>query len=154
LSARGALAVGLAGTAMHFEPGIGWVTDPVPPRASHIHLWGVAYSGPSSAFAVGQLGTILRWDGTEWTEDPESLALTQGQLNAVPFGRAGEGWAAGTFGTTLHFDGNSWSTENPPAEDAGLNITSVAVAGSDVFAVAGGNLIERSATGQWNEVPG
>src|SRR5262249_4697571 len=40
LTTRGALAVGLAGTAMHFEPGIGWVIDPLPPRASHIHLWG------------------------------------------------------------------------------------------------------------------
>ena len=56
----------------------------------------------------------------------------------------------GKYGTILHFDGSSWSVEQSPAVDAGLDITSVAVAGSDVFAVAGGNLIERNADGSWS----
>src|SRR5262249_46214736 len=136
LASPGALAVGLAGTAMHFQPGVGWLVDRLPPRASHINLWGVAYSGPNTAVAVGRVGTIVRWDGTQWSEDPQSISVTQTQLNAVAFDASGNGWAVGTFGTILHFDGHVWSSESPPAEDAGLTITSVAVAGGDVFAVA------------------
>src|SRR5262249_32034622 len=69
----------------------------------------------------------------------------------VSFAPSGEGWAVGALGTILHFDGTSWTAESPPAEDDGLNVTSVAVADSDVFAVAGGNLIQRVG-GIWREV--
>src|SRR5262249_37523779 len=68
------------------------------------------------------------------------------------FGSDGQGWAVGTFGTILHFNGSAWSIEQPPPEDEGVNITSVAVSGSDVFAIAGGNLIERRPNGTWTAV--
>src|SRR6201999_1338494 len=103
---------------------------------------------------VGQSGTILRWDGTSWSEDPQSAQLTQVELTAVAFRPSGdEGWAVGRFGTILHFDGHSWSEEEPPAEDDGVHLTSVTIAGPDVFAVIGGNLIERDADGTWQRVP-
>jgi hypothetical protein len=152
LESDGAIAVGLSGTAMHFEPGVGWVIDPVPPRLSHINLNSVAYSSPTTAVAVGQFGAIMRWDGSSWSEDEQSISLTQAELNAVAFAPTGEGWAVGTFGTILHFDGKEWSLESPPPDLVGLDITSVAVAGTDVFAVAGGTLIERSPNGTWADV--
>src|SRR5262249_4795477 len=68
------------------------------------------------------------------------------------FGPSGEGWAVGTFGTILHYDGSRWTIEQPPPEDAEVALTSVAVAGPDVFAVAGGNLIERAPDGTWHRV--
>src|SRR5262249_44688862 len=148
----GAICVGLDGAALRFDPSSGWLVTPLPPRASHVNLLGVAFADPRHAFAVGQFGTILRWDGGTWTEDPQTLVATTNQLNAVAFGADGIGYAVGTFGTILRFDGSSWSTELPPTEDAGVNITSVTVAGSDVFAVAGGNLIERSSDGSWHRV--
>jgi hypothetical protein len=148
----GALAVGLDGTALHYDPASGWLLDPLPSRESHLNLLGVAFSGPTTAVAVGQFGSILRWDGHSWAEDPQSIALTAAQLNAVTFGANGEGWAVGAFGTILHYDGKAWAPEDPPAEDAGVNITSVAVAGSEVFAVAGGNLITRNADGTWRRL--
>jgi hypothetical protein len=146
----GALAVGLDGTTLEYQAGAGWVVEPTPPRAHHINLTSVAFSGPSSAFAVGQFGLILRWDGSSWTEDPQSISLTEEQLNSVAFSSSGEGWAVGTNGTILHYDGTSWSIEQPPPVDAATDITSVAVAGSDVFAIAGGNLIVRNADGSWS----
>lgn len=148
----GALAVGLDGTALHYDAAAGWLVDPTPPRAHHVPLTSVAFDGSSSAVAVGQLGTILRWNGAVWTEDPQSVALTTATLNAVAFGADGQGWAVGAFGTILHFDGNAWSPEQIDADDAGTNVTSVAVAGHDVFAVANGNLIERGADGTWARV--
>ncbi len=150
----GALAVGFNGTTLSYDASAGWLVQPAPPRAHHINLLGVAFAGPSSAFAVGQFGVILHWDGTAWSEDPQSIALTQSQLNAVAFAPSGEGWAVGVNGTILHYDGQSWSKEEPPKADSGVDITSVAVAGSEAFAVANGNLIALSPGGQWQEVGG
>jgi hypothetical protein len=149
----GALAVGLDGTTLRYDASAGWLVQAAPQRAHHINLLGVAFSGPSSAVAVGQFGVILRWDGSAWSEDPQSISLTQSQLNAVAFGSSGEGWAVGANGTILHYDGHAWRFERPPAADAAVNITSVAVAGSEAFAVAGGNLIRRSGDGSWHEEP-
>ncbi len=95
---------------------------------------------------------ILRWDGTSWSEDPQSISLTQSQLNAVAFAATGEGWAVGANGTILHYDGQQWSIEAPPPAESGQNISSVAVAGSEAFAIAGGDLIERRPGGGWEEV--
>jgi len=148
----GALAVGLNGTTLSYDASAGWLEQSAPPRAHHINLLGVAFAGPSSAFAVGQFGAILHWDGTAWSEDPQSLSLTASQLNAVAFAPSGEGWAVGANGTILHYNGSSWNIEAPPSEASGVDITSVAVAGANVYAVAGGNLITRSADGGWTPV--
>jgi hypothetical protein len=148
----GTLAVGLNGTTLSYDANAGWLVRPVPSRARHVSLLGVAFDGPSTAFAVGGSGVILRWNGTSWSEDPQSVSLTNSQLNAVAFAPSGEGWAVGANGTILHYDGESWSIEQPPQTDSGVDITSVAVAGSEVFAVAGGNLITRTSGGEWQEV--
>ncbi len=148
----GALAVGFDGTTLSYEASAGWLVQPTPPRARKLNLLGVAFAGPSSAFAVGEFGVILHWDGASWSEDPQSTSLTDSQLNAVAFAQSGEGWAVGADGTILRYDGSIWSKEQPPEADSGVAITSVAVAGSEVFAVAAGNLIARSPDGGWTEV--
>jgi photosystem II stability/assembly factor-like uncharacterized protein len=145
----GALAVGLDGATLLYDASTGWQVEPAAPRAHHLNLLGVAFNGPSSAFAVGQFGVILHWDGTSWSEDPQSISLTPSQLNAVAFAANGEGWAVGANGTILHYDGEHWSIEDAPPAVSGENISSVAVAGSEAFAVAGGNLIERRPGGGW-----
>jgi photosystem II stability/assembly factor-like uncharacterized protein len=145
----GALAVGLDGATLRYDASTGWQVEPASPRAHHLNLLGVAFNGPSSAFAVGQFGVILHWDGASWSEDPQSISLTQSQLDAVAFAATGEGWAVGANGTILHYDGQRWSVEAPPPAESGQNISSVAVAGSEAFAVAGGNLIERRPGGSW-----
>jgi hypothetical protein len=153
IGTSGALAVGLSGAALHYDATDGWLVDPTPPKAEHIGLRGVAFDGPGRAVAVGDLGTILDWNGSSWSEDPQSNSLTVGQLNAVAFAPDGEGWAVGTFGTILHWDGTAWAPEQIDSLDAGESVTSVATAGNgDVLAIAGGNLIERSSDGTWQRV--
>jgi hypothetical protein len=150
----GALAVGMQGTALHYDaPTSSWQVDATPPRTHHINLNGVAFAGPSLAFAVGTGGLILRWDGTSWTEDPQSVRATIHTLNAVAFGTDGQGWAVGGLGTILHYDGNTWSPEQLDSQESTANVTSVAVAGQTVYAVANGNLVTRSAGGTWQPVP-
>jgi hypothetical protein len=156
-----AVAVGLDGTTLYYNAADGWLPAslpttwqyaPPPPQASSINLLGVAFDGSTNAFAVGQYGAILRWNGSSWSEDPQSFTLTQGALNAVAFASSGEGWAVGAAGTILHYDGSDWTAETPPADEAGADITSVTVAGSHVYAVAGGNLITREGDGSWQDV--
>jgi hypothetical protein len=151
-SESGALAVGLGGTTMRYDAATGWQIEPAPSLAQYVNLLGVAFAGPSSAFAVGQFGVIAHWNGSAWSEDPQSSSLTKEQLNAVAFAPSGEGWAVGDNGTILHYNGQSWNTEQPPPGDSLAEITSVTVAGSEVFAVAKGNLIARSSDGTWHEV--
>jgi photosystem II stability/assembly factor-like uncharacterized protein len=148
----GALAVGFDGTTLSYDASAGWLVQPTPPRARKLNLLGVAFAGPASAFAVGEFGVILHWDGASWSEDPQSTSLTDSQLNAVAFAQSGEGWAVGADGTILHYDGSSWSKEQPPQADSGVDITSVAVAGSEAFAVAAGNLITLLPDGDWTGV--
>ncbi|MGO9976531.1 MAG: Ig-like domain-containing protein [Solirubrobacteraceae bacterium] len=158
----GALAVGLDGAALHYDATAGWTLDPVPPQARGVDLLGVAFDGPSSAVAVGAFGTILDWNGSTWSADPQSQSLTQIQLNAIAFAPDGQGWAVGADGTILHFDGTAWSLEQIDPEDSGADVTSVTVAGNQVFAVAGasliagaivgGNLITLATDGSWQRV--
>jgi hypothetical protein len=148
---EGALAVGVDGTALHYDPSVGWQVDATPPRVHHIELTGVAFASPSLAFAVGQAGAILRWNGSSWSEDPQSVSVTTSTLNGVAFGSDGEGWAVGGFGTIIHWDGSSWSREQLPPQDSGADVTSVAVAGQYVYAIAGGNLVMRAPDGTWSQ---
>src|SRR5262249_7926307 len=67
LDSSGALAVGLDGTALHFDAATGWMVDAVPAREAHINLHAVAFSSSTTAVAVGQFGSIIRWDGEAWT---------------------------------------------------------------------------------------
>ncbi len=152
IGTSGALAVGLDGVALHYDASAGWLVDAVPVDARSADLLGVAFDGPDSAVAVGSFGTILDWNGSAWSADPQSTEVTQYQLNAVAFASDGEGWAVGDEGTILHFDGTAWSPEQLDAADSGSDLSSVTVAGDSVYALAGGDLIERNSDGTWSRV--
>ncbi len=148
-SETGALAVGFDGAALLYTADNGWVVETLPAIAQHLYLTSVAFDGPSSAFAVGEAGEILQWDGSAWSTAVSPDTLTPFRLDSVAFASDGEGWAVGENGTILHYDGSSWSAEQPPTDDGRAAVTSVAIAGNDVFAIDGGNLIERESDGTW-----
>ncbi|HEY6888833.1 MAG TPA: hypothetical protein VI300_13665, partial [Solirubrobacter sp.] len=148
----GALAVGLDGTALGYDASAGWQIQTTPTRSHRLPVRAVAFNSPTTAFAVGGAGLILRWDGARWTEDPQSTQITGSELQGLAFAPDGQGWAVGRFSTILHYDGTSWSPEQAPPEDEGLTISSVAVAGDEVFAISDGNLIKRGAGGRWQHV--
>lgn len=58
-------------------------------------------------WAVGQQGTILRWNGTNWTA---YASPTNQELMSVFMLSQTEGFAAGNGGVILHWDGSSWTT--------------------------------------------
>ncbi|MGI9590177.1 MAG: WD40/YVTN/BNR-like repeat-containing protein [Myxococcota bacterium] len=88
-------------------------------RPLGIHLFAVAAVSPTAAWAVGDLGVVIRTeDGERWrkVELPESL-LADGQVpdriyNAVVFSDPAHGWIVGEFGTTLRTSdgGATWTS--------------------------------------------
>jgi hypothetical protein len=68
-------------------------------------LSGVA---PNDAWAVGNHGTILHFDGARWSavESPTFV-----QLNGVWAAGPTDAWAVGEAGAMLHWDGTSWKSE-------------------------------------------
>ncbi|MGW0916428.1 hypothetical protein ACWD1Z_32550 [Streptomyces sp. NPDC002784] len=96
---------------------------------SHVRLWDVAGTGPTSAWSVGQAGEgrspLLRWNGTTWREasfpgrgDPDV------RLTSVAVGTDRRVWICGTRDGAvrlLHHDGRRWRWLDPlPVASANL----------------------------------
>ncbi|MBM81648.1 MAG: hypothetical protein CMJ78_13800 [Planctomycetaceae bacterium] len=58
-----------------------------------------------NAWAVGDGGAILHFDGTQWQSMPSP---TSADLHAIAIGPTGLGWIVGANGETLRFNGTGW----------------------------------------------
>jgi len=98
-------------------------------------IWG--FSG-SNIIAVGDMGTIYYYDGTDWTE---MASGTTEKLRGVWGKAADDIYAVGDNGTIIHFDGTEWS-----GVDAGTWEDLYAVYGvsdNTIFAVGANGIILR-----------
>jgi len=71
-------------------------------------------------FAVGDSGTILKYNGTTWTK---LTSPTTQSLNSVNIVSTNEAWAVGAAGVILKWNGTSWSTFTSPTTTALNQIT-------------------------------
>ena len=118
-------AVGADGTILRSsDGGASWTAQPVEItdelgdlRPLDTNLFGVAAISPTAAWAVGDLGIVLRTrDGEKWERvafDAASYAdenVRERLLNAVVFTSTTEGWIAGEFATLLRTSdgGETW----------------------------------------------
>ncbi len=74
-------------------------------------LYGVAYDSATTAWAVGQDGTILYWNGSAWTEASRPSTAT---LLAVDALSPSFVWAVGNAGTLLKWNGSAWEKKTSP----------------------------------------
>jgi hypothetical protein len=76
-------------------------------------LRGVWAASSTNAFAVGDRGTIVHWDGSEWTRvDPGIWPPgTEPDLAAVWGSGAENVFAVGDLATILRYDGSSWTQD-------------------------------------------
>ncbi len=101
-----------------------------------------------NGFAVGNSGTILRYNGTNWVT---YSSPTSSNLNAVYTVSASEAWAVGAGGLILRWNGSAWSSFTTPASVA-LNAISMidtdgdGLANFGVIAGASGNLLTYNGT--------
>lgn len=104
---------------------------------SEVILRGVWAASATDAWAVGDAGTALHWNGSSW----QAVALTTlANLYAVWGRDASTVYAVGTAGTLLHYDGHDWKQE-----DTGTQNTLVQVwgTGTEVYALGGSGTILR-----------
>lgn len=127
-----ALAVGGSGDIAGLDPAAGWemMRSPVT-----VALHDVAWPAARTAWAVGEQGAILRFDGSAWRTDPASGRLTRQPLYALAFRGSGEGIAVGAKGTILRFDGAAWRADPQSGRVSSQRLQAVAYAGESAIAV-------------------
>jgi hypothetical protein len=90
-------------------------------------VWGAS---SAAVWAVGDSGTIEKFDGSGWTVQPSGVLTT---LVSVAGTSATDVWAVGNEGTILRFNGTSWSLASGGATTTSMNL-------NDVYAFATNNV--------------
>jgi hypothetical protein len=112
-SQTSAIAVGDFGEWSRFAFGI-WTVQQLPSSLGP-SMFGIWAASPNFVIAVGEGGTIFRYDGSTWTEMTSSV---QGNLRAV-FGTSPTNIiAVGDGGLILRYDGTVWRRMTSPVTTA------------------------------------
>ena len=152
---QGSVGVGLAKIVtliLHWD-GAGWRVAPSPndpAGTSGSMLTGLAASGPSDIWAIGQVDDwstgvhaplILHWDGARWSIVPTGDLGPRAKLYAVAAAGPGDAWVvgesangAGSTPLIAHWDGRTW-TRRTDAGDRGYLTGVVAISADDAWAV-------------------
>ena len=125
---------------------------PSVPSPTGTTLNGVWAVGAGDGWAVGNAGTLLRWNGSTWQPQP---ALGSQNLLAVFGSAANDVYAVGETGTIFRFDGVSWMPENSHTTDTLYGVwtaggTAWAVGGNE-FETGGSTIVMRQG-GTWTVV--
>ena len=110
-------------------------------------LFGISGSGPSDIVAVGDTGSVLRYDGSTWTRETSPTSLL---LRAIWNGGPGQYFTVGERGTILRSSGTAWT---PQA--SGTQQFLRAVWGSDptnVYVVGDSGVVLHFDGGRWSTV--
>jgi photosystem II stability/assembly factor-like uncharacterized protein len=166
---KNGFAVGANGTLLRTtDGGATWTKEAVQvpdetggTRPLDVNLFGVAAISPTSAFAVGDLGTVLRTrDGASWEKvafDASTYAddnVPDRILNGVVFTSPTEGWIGGEFATLLrtHDGGETWTgARQISGAPADLYLFDVSAGDGSAAAVglAGGVLVANGDGSEW-----
>ena len=77
-------------------------------------LRGAAVLNSSLAFAVGDSGTILKWDGTAWSQLSSPVSTT---LRAVAIWNSSLAFAVGDSGKIVKWNGTGWASDSSPTSN-------------------------------------
>ena len=98
-------------------------------------LWSVSMVDSNDGWAVGELGTIIHWNGTQWNI---VTSPTTQILRSVFMINPNDGWAVGAWGTIIHWNGTQWSIVTSPTTTLLLKSVFM-VSSDDGWAVGGDN---------------
>lgn len=118
--------------------GVCWL-DPTPQGNT---LYGVYATSASDLWAVGEAGTILRYNGQRWSQ---LASGTRNTLRGVYGSSATDVWAVGDLGTFVHWDGTKFSTVASPGGSTAVWNAVWGASASDVWAAGAG-----ATFGRWN----
>ena len=100
-------------------------------------LEGVWGTDANNVWAVGEAGTILKWDGSEWHVQSTG---TEATLYAVRGTDANNVWAVGSWGTILKWDGSAWRGQSSGTTN-------------ELYAIWGTDANNVWAVGSWDDRP-
>lgn len=151
-TANGAIAVGYASVS-----GIGgirldnnaWQFTGAPGSYA---VYGVYASSLTDAWAIGDLGLLLRYDGQAWTAPAISAPNTNYTLFNVWGNAPDDVWAVGSSGNIRHFDGQTWSASPSGTTNALYNVWGANP--SSVYAVGSLGTFLRYNGNVWSAVTG
>ena len=119
--------------------------QPVSAGISQVDFFGVWGTAANNAYAVGEMGTIVHWDGSLWTRVP-APALSQ-TLIGIWGSSPADIFAVGDGGIVEHFDGNSWSLQSTSTTE---DLTGIwGSSPTDVFSVGRHGTILHYDGGVW-----
>ncbi|GAA3300618.1 sigma-70 family RNA polymerase sigma factor [Dactylosporangium vinaceum] len=146
----------------------GWTGIAMPPAAAGIHyIAGIAATGPSDVWAVGQSGRrslLAHYDGSAWQTFPspnpgtganllsDVAARSRTDAWAVGYGDngAGDGGDVPVYSIAVHWDGTTWTERPLPA---GLFASAVVMTATDVWVLGYTNETQYSSEAavlRWN----
>jgi hypothetical protein len=131
-----ALAVGDGGGATRYLPGHGWQQLFT---GNSLTMHAIAWPAGGTAWAVGNGGWVMHWDGASWSASQVPLTGPLDQrpnLYGVAFTDAGHGWAVGEGGGIYSYSGGRWHVEQ--AHDPGKPNLYTVVATAQGAVVAAG----------------
>jgi len=121
---------------------VGWVTvggDLVTPVRS---VWGAS---ESDAFAVGDFGLVLHFDGTAWTRMASPVSV---ELNSVWGSSGSDVFAVGREGVIIHYNGSAWTQMTSNTTEQLFAVWGRS--GSEVYAVGDRGTIAQFDGSAWN----
>nr|WP_298057693.1 hypothetical protein [uncultured Halomonas sp.] len=131
-----------------------WQRMKVPTNLPLHSLWG---PDVDQLIAVGWMGSVLHFDGTEWQQRRGGVVDDNGRfaacaentpLFAIDGNANGQAWAVGDDGMILHFDGSEWAIEPTPTQ---INLRAVVCSPKGTVYAAGGEgtVLQRGLDGRW-----
>jgi len=118
-----------------------------PPAANSDLLNDIHMSSADLGYAVGNTGSILKWDGANWFQVASGVTA---DLNGVYVKSVNDVWLVGDSGLILHWNGLSWSTI-PSASNKNLNAIDFS-SPTDGWIVATGGEIQHWNGAVWTAV--
>ncbi len=115
------------------------------------NIWGIDFYSETFGFAVGGLGTILRWNGSVWNtvSSPVSETLNDVSVHNSTLAFAVTGNASG--GYVIRWDGTQWEVSGPVTDSV---LVSVDFAGSDLAFAGDQNSNLYKWNGSWHNQSG
>jgi photosystem II stability/assembly factor-like uncharacterized protein len=117
-------------------------------------MYGVATYDTSNAFAVGDNGVILNYDGTNWADQNIGVTTRFWDVDVDKTSATPTAYAVGSGGTIYKYDGTTWAPQNSGLS-TGLFGTA-AIGNNVVYAVGGvtqGLILKTTNAGlTWNTV--
>jgi hypothetical protein len=117
-----------------------------PVRSNLTDVWGIA---DDAFWAVGDGGTVLRWDGMAWLRVPTGpMGGSVQNLRAVWGSAKNDVWVVGVEGTILHWNGERFTSMS---QTAGYSLNDIwGRSASEIYAVGSGGTALRYDGSSWS----